>query len=116
MKVYYNKLGKPNFFYLFFKAKLCTEKVAKGLFFMLNINEGYAYIPVNQDNLEQYYYDWDGNLYYKDDDIMKRDGKYWIVDGFDLEDLRAGLENGVKLIFIYGSDLPPFLDDEVLDV
>ena len=74
-----------------------------------------GFISVDGDNLEQYYYDWDGNLYYLDNDILKKDNKFHVVDGFDLEDLRAALENGVKLVFVYGSLLPPFTEEELRD-
>ena len=75
-----------------------------------------GYENVNKDNLEKYYYDWDGNIYYKDENMMHKDNKYYAVDGFDLEDLRAALDNGVKMIFLYGNELPPFNEEDVLDV
>jgi len=83
---------------------------------MLSTYENCGFIPVDASNLEQYYYDWDGNLYYKDDNILEKDGRYYPVDGFDLEDLRQGLDNGVKLIFIYGDVCPPFTEEEIKDI
>ena len=75
-----------------------------------------GYIPVDAKNLEQYYYDWDGNLYYKDTDILEKDGLFHIVDGFDLEDLRQSLENGVEMVFIFGEAIPPFSEADLTNV
>lgn len=83
---------------------------------MLDSFENCGYIPVDAKNLEQYYYDWDGNLYYKDTDILEKDGLFHIVDGFDLEDLRQALTNKVEVVFIYGEPLLPFKEEDILDV
>ena len=54
-------------------------------------------IKINLDNLEKYYNDWDGNLYYLDED-----GKLQIVDGFSIDEIRHAIKQGVEFFFIWG--------------
>ena len=60
---------------------------------------------VNLVNINKLFYDWDGNLYYKDTFNNK---------DFDLEDIRHAIKNGIEFVWIPGDVLEPF-DMEELD-
>jgi len=47
-------------------------------------------------NLEKYYYEPTGNLYY-------RDNNGWsVLDGFDINDVKTAITNGVEFVFVKG--------------
>lgn len=58
------------------------------------------YQEVNLNNVTQLYNDWDGNLYYYDED-----NTWQIVDGFELGEIKHAIKNGVRFIFIWGGQL-----------
>ena len=67
-----------------------------------------TYVELNEGNIEPYYYDWDGSVYYEAAKIGAKDGKYWPASRYDLEDLRTMLGKGVKLLYVEGDAIPPF--------
>ena len=71
------------------------------------------YKKVNLVNISKLFYDWDGNLYYKDT-FNNKDWKFWPVVDFDLEDIRHAIKNGIEFVWIPGDVLEPF-DMEELD-
>ena len=71
------------------------------------------YKKVNLVNINKLFYDWDGNLYYKDT-FNNKDWKFWPVVDFDLEDIRHAIKNGIEFVWIPGDVLGPF-DMEELD-
>lgn len=70
------------------------------------------YKKVNLKNLDKLFYDWDGNLYYKDT-FNNRDWKFWPVVDFDLEDIRHAIKNGIEFVWIPGDVLAPFDMEEL---
>jgi hypothetical protein len=57
-------------------------------------------IEVNEDNLNKYYYNQKGNIYYKNPDT----GKYEVVDGFDTSDILNAIHNGIEFIYVDGME------------
>lgn len=53
-------------------------------------------IKITKNNLEKYYNDPNGNLYYFYKD------QYYLVDGFTIEDITNALNAGIKFIFVEG--------------
>lgn len=47
-------------------------------------------------NLEKYYYEPKGNLYYQDSN------GWYVLDGFDLDEVKTAIGNGVEFIFVEG--------------
>lgn len=56
---------------------------------------------VNIKNIEKYYWDPNGNLYFRSTEVPNSD--YELVDGFDIEELKAAIEYGeVEIIYVSG--------------
>lgn len=70
------------------------------------------HIKVNLKNINKLFYDWDGNLYYKDT-FNARDWKFWPVVDFDLDDIRHAIKNGIEFVWIPGDQLEPFDMEEL---
>ena len=70
------------------------------------------YKKVNLKNLDKLFYDWDGNLYYKDT-FLTKDWKFWPAIDFDLEDIRLAIKNGIEFIWIQGDSIEPFDMEEL---
>ena len=61
-----------------------------------------SFIKITKRNVAKYYYDLNGNLYYQ---VPKRHNWYVLDGGFTLEEVKNGMANGYRFIYIPGPAL-----------